>query len=142
MKRIGLVALALLAVVAIVQAEMDDKDYNFTLVSTAAYTNSYTLRGTVKAVEVDVAAGSTQTVAITSGKATLFSKSCTADARYDLLYPAYGYDATALTLVSGTNNVANVVYKETAVAGPVTVIATGATGATTNALKVTLIYDR
>jgi len=99
-KCIGILA-AVLACASIVFASMEAQDYNFTVVAANAYTNSYILRGEVKAVEIDVAAGSTQAVVITSGQATLFTKTCTADARYDLLYPSYGSTAAALTESGG-----------------------------------------
>jgi hypothetical protein len=144
MKKLGLIVVAVLLAVGLVAvAEMDNKDYNFTVVAANAYTNAYTLRGEVKAVEIDIATGSTQAVVITSGQATLFTKTCTADARYDLLYPAYSSAAAALTFVGGTNNTANAWQTRGVVAGPVTVVATGDAGQTkTNALKVTVIYNK
>ena len=99
--RLMAVVLALVAMTLAGYAGMEAQDYNFTIVATAAYTNSYILRGEIKAVEIDVAASSTQTVVITSGQATIFTKTCTADARYDLLYPAYGSSASALTESGG-----------------------------------------
>jgi hypothetical protein len=138
-KCIGILA-AVLACASIVFASMEAQDYNFTVVAANAYTNSYILRGEVKAVEIDVAAGSTQAVVITSGQATLFTKTCTADARYDLLYPAYSSAGAALTDAGTT--ITNVIRTVGAVAGAVKVVATGDAGQTaTNALKVTLIYE-
>jgi hypothetical protein len=145
MKKLGLIVVAaLLAVGLVAVAEMDNKDYNFTVVAANAYTNSYTLRGEIKAIEIDIAAGRTNAVVITSGALTVFSKTCTADARYPVLYPAYGATASALTSV-GADSVTgtNTVYTGGVLAGPVTVVATGDAGETrTNALKVTVIYAK
>ncbi len=138
-----IVVAAVLASVGIATATMEAQDYNFTIVAANAYTNSYILRGEVKAVEIDVAAGSTQAVVITSGQVTLFTKTCTADARYPVLYQASTSAGVALTYVGADSPTGtNTLYTPGVVAGAVKVVATGdANQAVTNALKVTVIYD-
>lgn len=148
MKKITAI-LALLTIAGIASAQMDNFTLSATLVkgtgASSTGTVTQVVRGEVQAVAVDIVANTTNIVTITDAHGTIFSKTCTADAIYPLLYPAYGSTAAALTWDAGVTNgiTYNPIYTPRAVAGAVTIKAVGDAGAlTTNAITVTLIYKK
>jgi len=145
MKKIlnALVALVLIGA-GVAVAGMEAQKFESSLVTTAAGTNEFILRGELYGVYVDCAAGKTNTVLITDEHGTIFDKSgLTTDAHYPLLYPAYGSTAAALTFVGGESNTVNTVYAKRAVASKVTCVITPAAGTTgTSTYKVYLLYNK
>ncbi len=149
MKRYGIIALVAICACATAFGGMRDRDFDFSVIATATNTaGPYVLRGDLHGIYIDVAANSTQTVTVaaqTSGAIqTLYTKAAiTADVWVPLLYAQYGSTGSALTFVGGTNNTANVVYRNAPLAGPILVTVTGAAGTTaTNASTVTVVYDQ
>jgi hypothetical protein len=152
MKRIGLMALALIALAGVAFGEMDDKLYNLTVVSNASTTGSYVLRGTLRAVHIDVTAPATSTVAVTSEDGrTLFSKAgIAADAVYLPVAALHTTAGAAATFNSNwstndgvTSTEAQAWYGAQPMAEKITVTLTGQnTAIVTNNTKVRLVYDK
>ena len=143
MKKIGSIALSLLACSLVAFGDMDDKTSDLKVVGDATATNAFVMRGTLEAVAIDCAANCTGTVVVaTDDGRTLFSlASIIADAVYPVVMPTYL--ATGASAWTVTNNPAYPLYMKPAVAGKVTVTLLGQNAATiTNNTKVTLIYQR
>jgi hypothetical protein len=145
MKKLFISVAVLAALASVAGAAMDSRDYSSTLVTTAASTQSFTLRGTLNCVYVDLPTGKTATVAVATSEGTVFTK---ADIAADTaFYPAIpmvkAADGAAATFVGGTNDTANAWYAKPALAGLVTVTVTPKAETTgTNTYGVRVIYDR
>ena len=144
-----MIALSLLACGLVAYGEMDDKVYNLTVLSNATSTAGYTLRGVLEAVAVDVNAGCTSTVKVTTsdGRVLFNKEAIAADAVYLPMVALQTTNGAAATFTSvGTNDangVANAWYGKSPMAGVVTVSLTGVNiVGVTNNTKVTLIYAR
>lgn len=143
MKKIALIALALLAFSGIAQAQMDDVTYSLSSVTTNTDSATYVVRGVVEAVYAVIPATKTATVAVaTASGVTLFSKSMTSatDGYFPVLFPAYSSSGTALTTVISDST--NTIYTKIGVADAVTATVTPAEGTTgTNSYFVKLIVN-
>lgn len=127
------IAVAILAAVFSVKAEMDSAKYTLSTVTTNVASKTYVLRGQIEGIYVDVTAGKTQTVAVASALDTFLSASITADAMY---YPVQVGNTDAGVAVTNT-------FVRFPAAGDVTVTVTPAAGTTgTNTTQVTVIYSK
>lgn len=152
MKRIVMIAVAVLAMAGAVIADMDDKLFNLTAVGALTNSSGVVLRGSLEAVAVDVTAPATSTVTVVSEDGrTLFTKAgIAADATY-LVRAASHTTAGALATFNSnwstnagvTSTEAQTWYVAQPMAGKVTVTLVGQNAASvTNNTKVTLIYSR
>jgi len=142
MKKILSAIVALFAAFSLsARAEMDDVSVSATLVTTNSQSWTYVLRGEIQGVYVDVAAGKTNAVLITSGEQTIFNANVASDSYFPLLAPAFSTTGVALTeIISGSTNA---VLKPIAVAGPVTIRLAGAANTTgTNAVSAKIIIKK
>lgn len=124
---------------------MDDKDYTFSATNGVTKTNTYTLRGVLHGVYVDVPAGTqTGTVTVATEHETLFTRAITADGMYRPRVSTHTTAGAAATFnsYSHTGTVANAQtwYDKAAMAGPVSVTL-AVEGPGTN-WTVTLLYDK
>lgn len=142
MKKIS--AFLVVALVAVASfADMDNRVFTIANIGTTTNSQTFVLRGKLEAVKVDVTAPATNTVTITSGELTLFSKaSIAADATYLPRAATHTTAGAAATFVGGTNDTANVWYATQPMAGEVTVTVVGGCPAATNNTIVTIIYDK
>jgi len=140
MKRLIVMALALLAMGVAAQADMDCRPYSLTVIGGATNSKTYVLRGELEAVHVSVPAGATGAVNVASSQGTLFNKTgVDASAVY---YPRVALHTTAgvpATFVAGSA-VTNAWYGKPVMAGEITVRLIGEVAAGTNTFVTTLIY--
>jgi hypothetical protein len=111
MKKIACILFAfILAIPAF--AAMDDVTVSGTTITTAGFTNSYTLRGEAEAVVVTVPTAKTATVSIvTASGFTVFSKSQTNGTYfYPVRIPAVDTAGAALSYTVDTSATTNTVY--------------------------------
>lgn len=141
--------LALLTFAGAAVAQMDYQTLSKTIVkgtgASSTQSVTYVIRGYAEAAYVDIVANTTNIVTITDDQGTIFSKTCTADGFYPLLFPAYGSTASALVWDAGVTNgiTYNPIYTKRPVAGSVTIKAVGDNGAlTTNAIVVKFFYNK
>jgi hypothetical protein len=115
---------------------MRDRDFSVSVIATATGTVSYTLRGDLEGIYVDVAAGSTQTVTLATSQQTLFTNaSVTTDAWYPLRYALYGSTGSALTFATyGGTAASQTITTNTVLTYSATNMAAGATSPTTNSV--------
>lgn len=125
----------------IASAAMKDRDFSLAVTGTNTVTQTFTLRGELYSVYVDVPSAATGTVTVATAQGTVFTKSAmTADAQF---FPRVACHTTAgalATFVGGTNDTANTVFDRAALAGPVTVTVVG-TGEVLKTYAVKVIYE-
>lgn len=137
---IALFALIALAGTSFAQV-MDTRVYTISTIGTNAGSQTFTIRGELEGVYVDVTATKTQTVAVTTSYgATALSQSFTADG---LRFPRVQLHNTAgvaqAAVDSGANT--NAILGKIPLAGPVTVTVTPSANTTgTNTTTVTIVY--
>ena len=135
---VSLVAIAALPVFA----DMDSKEYSLRVIGATTNSSSIVIRGELEAIKVDLTAGQTNTVRVTSGELTLFEKATIgADATYLPRAATHTTAGVAATFVGGTNDTANVWYSKQPMAGTITVRVIGES-AGTNTVVTTLIYNK
>jgi hypothetical protein len=123
-------------------AQMDNITKTWVQVGTNSNSDTYTVRGLVEGVWVDVAANVTNAVTITCDEGTIFSKSVTADGFYPIRVPMYSTAGAALYAGAYTNGLVPV-YGQMPLATPVTIRAAHAAGTTTtNSITVKFIFKK
>jgi hypothetical protein len=125
-------------------AQMIDRDYDFSLVTTNAGSRAYTIRGELEGVWVEIPTGKTATVAVATAEMTVFSKAditSATDGFFPVRIPLYSTAGVALTEVDAGANT-NAIVGKAPLAGAVTVTVTPKAATTgTNAYAVKLIYN-
>lgn len=138
--------LALVSLCGIAQAGMNDISVSYTLITTNSDSDTYTLRGELEGVYVNVAATKTNAVLITDEfGSTLFNAAISTDGFYPIRVPLYGTTGALITFIGGgaTNDTANTWYGKYPMAGEVTIRIAGHGASTgTNAVSATLIYNQ
>lgn len=123
-------------------AQMDNITLTYSLVSTNSDSDTYTVRGLLEGVYVDVAALKTNTILITTTEGTLFSKDVSTDAFFPIRIPMYSTQGAALYSGAYTNGLAPL-YGQWPIAGPVTLRAAGTAAAgETNSVTMKLIFRK
>lgn len=126
------IAVALLAAVFSVKAEMDSAKFTLSTVTTNVGSKAFVIRGQIEGIYVDVTAGKTQTVAVATAQDTFLSASITSDTMY---YP--------VQVGNNDSGAATNAFVRFPAAGDVTVTVTPAANTTgTNTTEVTVIYSK
>lgn len=140
----GLIAVVALGAVSAL-AEMDNRDFTVSTVTTNVGTKSYTLRGEVEGINVVIPTGKTCTVAIATAQQTIYTGTAlttATDGYFPVRLAIVDSTGTAISEVDAGSNT-NSVYAKAAMAGTVTATFTPAAGTTgTNSYTATVIYKK
>jgi hypothetical protein len=142
MKKV-LTVLGVMAVVCLsARADMDSRTLTAQVIGLATNTANIVMRGQLEAIKVDITAGSTSTVTITSGELTLFSKSgIVADATF--LPRGATHTTAGVAITDGkTNDVPFALYSPMPMAGLVTMRVIGEGALQTNTVVSTVVFSK
>jgi len=140
-KIIGFALMAILCA-TIAFAGVRERTYNITNSGIGTNAASYSIHGMLEAVYIDVAAGVTSRVVVSSSQGALLTvATISTDTMYYPLVPAKGATGTQLTINGGGTNALSPVYVNQAMSGPVTVTVTDLVASETNDYAVTVIWS-